>query len=133
MAGSLSLTSVVRPRWMFSAYLEVGNAACLLFAPLQCFAASGVQYNRNVLDGKGIAMQVDKVWDDYTALPQEAQRLVADYVAFLRQRYQNIETGRNAETIELSQEPFVGMWQDRPDMQDSTAWVQSVREREWIR
>lgn len=28
-------------------------------------------------------------------------------------------------------EPFVGMWKDREDMQDSTAWVRDLRRKEW--
>ena len=31
----------------------------------------------------------------------------------------------------LSDEPFVGMWRDRPDMDDSSAWVRRLREQEW--
>ena len=33
--------------------------------------------------------------------------------------------------VELQNEPFVGMWQDREDMQDSTEWVKNLRSREW--
>ena len=31
----------------------------------------------------------------------------------------------------LAEEPFVGIWQDRPDMEDSSAWVRAIRAREW--
>lgn len=78
-------------------------------------------------------MRTEKVWDDFTALPLEAQRQAADFIAFLRQRYQKSKPGRKAKKTELSQEPFVGIWQDRPDMQDSTEWVRNLREQEWTR
>ncbi|MEY2831896.1 MAG: hypothetical protein RLZZ574_1154 [Cyanobacteriota bacterium] len=28
-------------------------------------------------------------------------------------------------------EPFVGMWKDREDMEDSSQWVRQVRQQEW--
>jgi putative addiction module CopG family antidote len=34
---------------------------------------------------------------------------------------------------DLLEDPVVGMWQDREDMQDSTAWVRQVRQQEWER
>jgi AbrB family looped-hinge helix DNA binding protein len=33
----------------------------------------------------------------------------------------------------LEEEPFVGMWQDREDMADSSEWVRRTRQREWTR
>jgi predicted HTH domain antitoxin len=32
---------------------------------------------------------------------------------------------------DLENEPFVGMWADNPEMQDSTAWVKKVRQQHW--
>ena len=32
---------------------------------------------------------------------------------------------------DLIEDPVVGMWQDRKDMEDSTAWVRQVRQQEW--
>ncbi|EAW36867.1 hypothetical protein [Lyngbya sp. PCC 8106] len=29
-------------------------------------------------------------------------------------------------------EPFVGMWKDRQDIEESTAWVRSIRHQHWI-
>lgn len=31
----------------------------------------------------------------------------------------------------LENEPFVGMWQDREDLADSSQWVRQLRQREW--
>jgi hypothetical protein len=28
-------------------------------------------------------------------------------------------------------EPFVGMWKDREDMEDSSQWVRQLRQQEW--
>ena len=35
------------------------------------------------------------------------------------------------EAGELGGEPFIGMWSDRDEMGDSTAWVRRIREDEW--
>jgi hypothetical protein len=32
---------------------------------------------------------------------------------------------------QLQNEPFIGMWQDREDMQDSSEWIKNLRGREW--
>ncbi len=31
----------------------------------------------------------------------------------------------------IGNEPFVGMWKDRDDLQDTSSWVRALREREW--
>jgi len=33
--------------------------------------------------------------------------------------------------VRLTDEPFIGMWSSREDLQDSTAWVREVRQKEW--
>ncbi len=32
--------------------------------------------------------------------------------------------------VQLQNEPFVGMWEDREEMQDSAEWVKNLRSRE---
>jgi hypothetical protein len=78
-------------------------------------------------------MQADNVWNDFMALPLEARREVEDFIAFLRQRYQTPTANKRTSKVELGEEPFVGMWKDRADMQDSTEWVRDLRQREWTR
>lgn len=75
-------------------------------------------------------IQSEKVWDEFRELPAEAQQEVVDFVALLRQRYQTAEAKRRTKKTDLSKEPFVGMWRDRADMQDSTEWVRDLRKRE---
>ncbi len=31
----------------------------------------------------------------------------------------------------LKEEPFVGMWSDRKDMENSSKWVKNIREKDW--
>ena len=33
--------------------------------------------------------------------------------------------------LKLQDEPFVGMWKDREEMEDSSQWVRQVRQQEW--
>jgi hypothetical protein len=76
-------------------------------------------------------MGYDTLVDDVRSLPVEAQREVADFIAFLKQQYRCRGPRRESARKPLGSEPFVGMWRDREDMTDSTAWVREVRRREW--
>jgi hypothetical protein len=64
------------------------------------------------------------------SLPPEAQRQVEDLIFFLRERYSGAEAAMSP-TADLEAEAFVGMWRDREDMGDSSAWVRNVRQSHW--
>lgn len=68
---------------------------------------------------------------DLSSLPPEAQKEVVDFVAFLKTRYPVPKAKKTTGVGKLEDEPFIGMWQDREDMQDSTAWVRALRRKEW--
>jgi hypothetical protein len=76
-------------------------------------------------------MDLAKVWRQLEALPPEAQRQVADFIAFLHVRSQRSSLPEHSRKSALAEEPFVGLWEDREDLGDSTAWVRTVRQREW--
>ncbi len=65
------------------------------------------------------------------SLPPEAQKEVMDFVAFLKTRYLTPFSGKKIKRAKLADEPFVGMWRDREEMQDSTTWVRGLRQQEW--
>lgn len=67
----------------------------------------------------------------YRSLPEEAKRQVADFVAFLQQKYQTDQPGQEQFGKRFENEPFIGMWQDYPELEDSTAWVRQARLTEW--
>ena len=69
--------------------------------------------------------------EEYAALPDEAQRQIADFLAFLRQKYQSAASEPLSHSEDLASEPFVGMWRDNVDLEDSTDWVRNVRQTEW--
>lgn len=76
-------------------------------------------------------MESANIVRDIASLPPEAQKQVLDFVAFLKARYPTMSSARKTRRARLADEPFIGMWRDRDDMPDSTAWVRTVRRREW--
>ncbi|HID89794.1 MAG TPA: DUF2281 domain-containing protein [Anaerolineae bacterium] len=57
--------------------------------------------------------------------------MVADFIAFLRLRYAQEPSEEVGPLPALEDETFIGIWRDRVDMTDSSAWVRTVRTREW--
>ncbi len=74
--------------------------------------------------------KLEKLQEDIANLPEEAQELLSDFVAFLKQRSQSLPSAK-PQPLNLKNEPFVGMWSDREEMKDSTAWVKQVRQQHW--
>lgn len=70
---------------------------------------------------------------DLTFLTPEAQKQVIDFIAFLKTRNRSVSSVSKRKRIKLAEEPFIGMWRNRADLQDSTAWVRHLRQREWER
>jgi hypothetical protein len=75
-------------------------------------------------------MTNEEILREINALPLEAQRQIEDFIAFLRERYRT-SPSQNPPVADLETEAFVGMWRDREDMHDSSAWVRNVRETHW--
>lgn len=72
----------------------------------------------------------EEILREINSLPLEAQQQIEDFVSFLRERYRSSQP-TNAPTPDLETEAFVGMWRDREDMRDSSAWIRNVREKHW--
>jgi len=77
-------------------------------------------------------MEKQNILKDYDKLPPEAQKQVLDYIAFLQTRYRTISnTKKNKPKAGLAEESFIGIWRNREEMQDSSAWVRKIRASEW--
>jgi len=76
-------------------------------------------------------MTQQELLNEFLSLPTEAQRQVIDFIAFLRQKYAVVEPGSQSPDFDLINDNFIGMWSDRQDLADSSAWVRGVRENEW--
>jgi hypothetical protein len=74
-------------------------------------------------------MTNEELLREINSLPPEGQRLIESFLAFLRQRYA-ASVASSSNTL-LQDEKFVGMWRDREELTDSTAWVRGLRETEW--
>ena len=79
-----------------------------------------------------IVMTYEEILRELASLPPEAQREAADFITFLHERYSRSDSPE-ANGTDLAKLGFVGMWRDRNDMGDSTAWVRKLREREWVK
>jgi hypothetical protein len=77
-------------------------------------------------------MTHEEILQEITSLPLEGQRQVIDFIAFVRQRYSQTQLNEKA-SPNIATEDFVGMWQDRDDLKDSSAWVRRIRENEWTK
>lgn len=75
-------------------------------------------------------MAISRIVQDINSLPPEAQKQVADFVAFLHSRYAPVPA-KKMRRIKLAREPFVGMWKDRADIKDSVEWVRQLRREQW--
>jgi hypothetical protein len=75
-------------------------------------------------------MTQQQLLNEFRSLPSEAQRQVADFIAFLRQKYRITPPTTDA-SRKLADEGFIGMWEKREDLADSTTWVRKTREQEW--
>jgi hypothetical protein len=75
-------------------------------------------------------MDTAKIAREMASLPPEAQQQIVDFLAFLRARYPSAPTAKKGKRSRLTDEPFIGMWRDREEMRDSTAWVRNQRQWE---
>ena len=64
-------------------------------------------------------------------LPPEALKLVSDFVGVISSQYAVLKKPAPSPRTSLREEPFIGMWADRADMGDSTAYVRKLRQEEW--
>ena len=71
--------------------------------------------------------------DELASLPAEARREFVDFIVFLRQRHGRARSRTPDKPPYLQGDPFLGIWADRTDMQDSVGWIRETREREWER
>lgn len=71
------------------------------------------------------------------ALSPERQQEVLDFIEFLQLKDQaqasKLPTDQAAQTpkSDWTSDPFFGIWRDREDLQDSTAWVKQIRQQHW--
>ncbi len=76
-------------------------------------------------------MEQNNVLSTFDSLPPEAQRQVVDFIAFLQTRYRPTAKEKTRSKSRLSDEKYIGIWRNREDLRDSSAWVRNNRATEW--
>ena len=76
-------------------------------------------------------MEQENIYRDIATLPPEAQQQVADFIAFLKIRYKRSQTNKTTKRNNIINEAFIGIWEGRKDMRDSSKWVRNIRESDW--
>ena len=69
--------------------------------------------------------------DEIHTLPAEAQRQLTDFAEFLRQKYKVAPSVQPRRATDLKDEPFIGMWRDREELEDSSQAVRESRKSQW--
>ncbi|HIJ97198.1 MAG TPA: DUF2281 domain-containing protein [Desulfuromonadales bacterium] len=74
---------------------------------------------------------------DLSDLPEQVRQEVTDFYQFLKNKY-HIHTTRRRKKSDmpvqaLSDNSFVGIWKDRPEMDDAAGRVREQREAAWSR
>jgi len=76
-------------------------------------------------------MNQTQILHDFDALPAEAQEVVAALVALLGREHRRSKSSRRKSATNMADEKFIGIWKERDDMQDSSAYIRTLRKNEW--
>ncbi len=76
-------------------------------------------------------MEDSAIAREIASLPLDARRQVFEFVAFLKTRHPTVQPIKKKKSTKLTNEPFIGMWRDRKNLKDSSAWVRDLRKSEW--
>jgi hypothetical protein len=63
------------------------------------------------------------------SLSQEEQEILQQK---LRINSSEVQENNLEKLTSLENDPFVGMWQKREDLEDSSQWLRHLRKQEWI-
>lgn len=66
----------------------------------------------------------------FESLPIEAQKQVLAFIDFLQKRYES-KGKKNREMKSITNKKFVGLWENREDLKDSSSWIRNLRKKEW--
>ncbi len=69
--------------------------------------------------------------EKFASLSDENKKEVIDFIDFLKnQKEKPVHSTEKAKT-KLEDEKFIGMWENRIEMRNSSAWVRKIRKSEW--
>lgn len=73
----------------------------------------------------------DSLRQQIEALPPAGQKLVREFVGALSKQYHRATPSHLKKNTSLKDSGFFGMWNDRPEMADSVAYVRELRRQQW--
>jgi hypothetical protein len=74
----------------------------------------------------------ENILQKFEALPPEARHQLIEFMEFLTAKYSGLSHNENFTPPDKTfDESFIGIWQDRKDMQDSNLWLRNLRNSEW--
>ncbi len=96
--------------------------------PLLILSLSAIQLSK---EHRGDVMTIEQaILETLKVLPPEKQQEILEFAESL---VEGVQTEGADAQAGWENDPFVGMWKDREDMQDSVAWVMQLRRQQWQR
>ena len=74
-------------------------------------------------------MTNEELLREFNSLPAKARCEAEDFIVFLKARYTQKKS--KMANGDLLNNKFVGMWKDREEFKDGSAWVRKIRHEEW--
>ncbi len=75
-------------------------------------------------------MENEGFYNKFESLPIEAQKQVLIFIDFLKKRYGS-KSQKPREWKPIKNNKFVGIWENREDVKDSSLWIRNLRKKEW--
>lgn len=75
-------------------------------------------------------MENQGFYNKFESLPIEAQKQVLAFIDFLKKRYES-KSKKDRERKSITNKKFVGLWENREDLKDSSLWIRNLRRKEW--
>ncbi|MBU0560340.1 MAG: DUF2281 domain-containing protein [Bacteroidetes bacterium] len=75
-------------------------------------------------------MESKGFYNKFESLPIEAQRQVLAFIDLLQKRYRS-KSKKPSERKSIINKKFVGLWENRVDLKDSSLWIRNLRRKEW--
>jgi hypothetical protein len=75
--------------------------------------------------------KVERLAAQILELPPEGRRKIQKLVNEIRRTPAPQRSSGRTRRRSFADAPIFGMWKDRAEMADSTAWVRSARKKEW--
>ncbi|NIA31845.1 MAG: DUF2281 domain-containing protein [Actinobacteria bacterium] len=76
-------------------------------------------------------MSTEILINKFEALTKMEKKEVLDFIEFLKSKNILKKRHRWTSITKLEDEKFIGIWQNRDDMKDSTDWVRNIRTKDW--